>query len=255
MLAGVSAAGIVCALAFLYLSRERIADLTAARVEAEKQHIAVLVADNLKLTDRTQIGQGVARIYNAEQNRNLLEDDAAYAKTVQQNNLPILGLNVALILTALVLGFSYKSEDLSDKRGEHPEITAARERLGLIDREMFAVLGQGRQAESQAHADIARVHHLLRASPLREWRSKLERLEGIIPLFRGENARLRGLDPANIRAFDLPASLALPPVDHDETFLEPNEFARLKEEFQLLGAELGRLAPRMTPAFGLPTVT
>lgn len=252
LLAGVTAAGIVFVLGFLYQSRGSIATLAAERVETQKAHIATLVADAAALTDRTQIAQAAGRIYAAEQTRNLLEDDAAYARTVQQNNQPILFLNIAIILTALVLGYSYKSEDLSDKRGEHPGIVAARERIAQLDREMFAVLGEGRAAESQAYAGIGRVHHLLRASPLREWRSKLERLEGVIPLFRGENARLRGLDPANIRAFDTPATLAVPSVDDDEAFLEPLEFARLKEEFHALGTEFGRIAPRMTPAFGHP---
>lgn len=255
LLVGASLAGIVLVLGFLYAARGNIADLAQQRVaEVDRQIVQMQRKDSLATDDATKAGiEG--QILIAQQNRNLLDDDAAYARTVARINTPIALLNMALVLTALVLGFSYKSDGLSDKRGEHPEIVAARERMARLDQEMFVALGQGRQAESQAHAEIARVHHLLRANPLREWRSKLERLEGVIPLFRGENARLRGLDPANIRAFDLPGALDLPPVQQGETFQEPSEFARLKEEFDLMSADFAKLAPRMTPAFGHPTIT
>jgi hypothetical protein len=247
VLAAASALGITLVLAFLFSSRASIAGMAAERVTAEKERIAQIVKENEALTDRTKIAQGAIRLLQAEKSRNLYEDDAAYANIVQRNNKPILGLNLGLIFTAIVLGFSYKSEDLNDSRGEHPEIAAARGRLGQLDREMFSVLQQGREAEGLAHANISRVQHLVRANPLREWNSKLERLDGVIPLFRGENARLRGLDPANISAFDRTASLGLPPVDHDETFVEPMEFGRLKKEFAERAEEFLRLASRMTP--------
>jgi hypothetical protein len=244
-------------LTFLFVSRGSIAAMADERVTIESRHLDTLRARQATIdrNDRTRIGQAATELLAVENNKRYLDDDAAYAKTVQKNNVPILGLNLALILAAIVLGFSHASEDLGDKRGEHPGIVAARARLGALDGEMFAALDAGRRAESQAHAEIARVHHLLRASPLREWRSKLQRLDGVIPLFRGENARLRGLDPANIRAFDLPANLDVPPVADDESFQEPHEFARLKMEFEQLGIEFARVAPRMTPAFGHAAVS
>jgi hypothetical protein len=39
-------------------------------------------------------------------------------------------------------------------------------------------------------------------------------------------------------------------VPDDESFQEPHEFARLKMEFEQLGTEFARVAPRMTPALG-----
>jgi hypothetical protein len=256
MLALFCALGLGAALSFLYVSRGSIAAMADERVTIESRHLDTLRARSATIApnDRTRIGQAATEMLAVENNKRFLDDDAAYARTVQKNNRPILALNLALILAAIVLGYSHQAEDLGDKRGEHPGIIAARERLRALDAEMFAALDAGRRAESQAHADIGRVHHLLRASPLREWRSKLQRLEGVIPLFRGENARLRGLDPANIRAFDLPAVLDVPPVPDDESFQEPHEFARLKTEFAQLSAEFARVAPRMTPAFGNATI-
>jgi hypothetical protein len=248
--------GLAAALSFLYVSRASISAMADERVVVESRHLDTLRARQTKLdpSDRTRIGQAATEILAVENNKRFLDDDAAFARTIEKNNTPILFLNLALILAAVVLGYSYQGEDLGDKRGEHPGVIAARERLRVLDAEMFAALDAGRRAESQANAEIGRVHHLLRASPLREWRSKLQRLEGVIPLFRGENARLRGLDPANIRAFDLPATLDVPPVADDESFQEPHEFARLKTEFAQLTTEFGKVAPRMTPAFGHATV-
>lgn len=254
LLVGASLAGIVLVLGFLYQARANIADLAQQRVIEADRQIAQLVRKDSVTTDDAAKATLEGQILVLQQNRTLLDDDAAYARTVARINLPIALLNMALVLTALVLGYSYKSDDLSDKRGEHPEIVAARDRMAQVDREMYVALDEGRQAQSHAYAEIARVQHLLSARPLSAWKSKLERLDGVIPLFRGENARLRGLDPANIRAFDLPGTLELPPVDQ-ESFTEPAEFARLRHDFDSLSAEFGKLAPRMTPAFGHPAIT
>lgn len=70
----------------------------------------------------------------------------------------------------------------------------------------------------------------------------MKRLEGVIPLFRGENARERGLDPANVRAFDEPAAIELPPLEEATSFVEPAEFAELRDELEQLIARLGQLS-------------
>jgi hypothetical protein len=252
-LLGASTLGIACVLTFLYMSRGGIAGIANERAVSQRAQIDSMVAESKATTDRTKLGAILPRIDRAERARVQLEDDAAYAKTVQQNNGPILGLNLGLIFTAIILGFCYRSEDLTDQRGEHPEIVSARERLSELDRELYVAVDAGRNAESMAHAGISRVRHLLSANPLRESRAKLQRLNGVIPLFRGENARLRGLDPANIRAFEQVAALGIS-IDQDETFREPAEFARLGEEFSTLRAEFVRVVPTMTPAYGHPVV-
>jgi hypothetical protein len=231
------------------MSRGGIAGIAQERVATQRAAIDSMVAESRAAgIDRTRLGAILPRIDRAEKTKVQLEDDSAYAKTVQQNNGPILGLNLGLIFTAIILGFCYKAEDLNDTRGEHPEIVAARERLSELDRELFGAVDAGRNAESMAHAGISRVRHLLGANPLRESGAKLRRLEGVIPLFRGENARLRGLDPVSIRAFDHSVDLGLTAIEHDETFREPAEFARLGEELSTLRAEFVRVVPTMTPA-------
>jgi hypothetical protein len=252
---GASLVGIVCVLTFLYMSRGGIAGISQERVATQRAQIDSMTAESRTVgLDRARLGAILPRIDRAQKTQVQLEDDAAYAKTVQQNNGPILGLNLGLIFTAIILGFCYRSEDLTDQRGEHPEIVAARERLSELDRELYVAVDAGRNAESMAHAGISRVRHLLSANPLRESSAKLQRLNGVIPLFRGENARLRGLDPANIRAFESTARLGLTGIEQDETFREPAEFARLGEEFSSSRAEFGRVVPTMTPAYGHPVV-
>jgi hypothetical protein len=83
------------------------------------------------------------------------------------------------------------------------------------------------------------------ASPLAEWSAKVDRLEGVLPLFRGENARLRGMDPASILSFAVKPTLSLPIVEAERGFPEPTDFARLKEEFAVCRRDFGAAVARI----------
>lgn len=245
LLAG--AAGLACALGFLFLSRDNIAEVTARRVASDST--AVVVAERAlgaatvssDLSDDVPAQEGLAE---AREVLALHTADAAYADVVAQNNLPILLLNLALVITAALLGYAHAAADLSEKRGENPDLAKLRERCADLRHDQLTVDHEARAAAGAAHAAIARVQQLLQAHPLRGWESKVHRLESVIPRFRGENARHRGLDPANIRAFDGAPVLDLPPLDHDLPLLEPAEFARLCTERRELLLALERLAPR-----------
>jgi hypothetical protein len=184
----------------------------------------------------------------AAQAQRLRQADVAYADAVKSINGPILLLNVALVLTAAVLGYTYKTEDLSDKRGEHPELVPLRNKLADLRRESFALSAEAREASASANAGISRVQHFVHSEPLRGWEAKAERLKGVIPLWRGTNARVRGLDPGSIEAFRQPTVLDLPAVDGQIALREPPQFARLQQEFSELTGAFARLAPRATPA-------
>ena len=120
---------------------------------------------------------------------------------------------------------------MSEGKGEHPAVAQLRADRRSLQTDAHSAVKSGRAAETQARASIGRVEHLMTASPLAEWGAKVDRLEGVIPLFRGENARLRGMDPASILAFAGKPSLSLPIVEAERGFPEPTDFARLKEEF------------------------
>jgi hypothetical protein len=251
-----SLAGILCVLAFMFLSRASIAETTAERV---KQDRIAEAAATQRLSD-AQARQAIDEIGPANEALATLrdvriqhEEDERYALTVQRNNVPILLLNLALVITAAVLGYAAAHADLGEKRGEHPDMVKLRDRCMELHREQLDVDQEARAAAAQAHAAVSRVQHLLGAQPLRGWESKVSRLESIIPRFRGENARARGLDPANIRAFDQPPHLDLPPIDEHTGVSEPTEFGRMRAELQelmLAHAQLAPFLPERAPASG-----
>jgi hypothetical protein len=101
---------------------------------------------------------------------------------------------------------------------------------------------------SGAAAQAGRINHLLESHPLREWQGKQDRLQSVILQFRGENARVRGLDPANIIAFALPSRVLFPEVNEDEELRRPTEFDQLLQELGRAEAEYARVA-----AYAIPT--
>ncbi len=253
-LASVCSAGLICALGFLFFSRQGIADATHQRVVRD---VAALASAQSRL-DAAKNQRNLAEITDAsnaaESARDVLnrhEEDERYASTVHDINWPILLFNIALVCTAGVLGYGYASKDLGDKRGEHPDLVKLRDRCNELHREQILVNHEARAASGLAHGTVGRVQHLLNAHPLHGWESKVKRLESVIPRFRGENARLRGLDPANIRAFDDQTQLDLPPLEAHPALQEPAEFARLRTEFTALLRSHEQLSSRVAVERGL----
>jgi hypothetical protein len=70
----------------------------------------------------------------------------------------------------------------------------------------------------------------------------------VILQFRGENARVRGLDPANVIAFAQPSRISFPEVNEDEELRRPTELDQLLEELNQAEAEYARVA-----GFAIPT--
>jgi hypothetical protein len=227
--------GLTAVLAFLFYARGSIAAVAAQRVAADSAELQRLTADAARTSVENLAAVSLAsrRISEQTQTLELHRDDAAYATTVQNNNVPLLFLNIGLVLAAALLGYLSYAQTVSDGRGEHPAIARLRADRRVLQRDAHATVQSGRATESLARAGIGRAEHLMGASPLAEWRAKADRLNGVIPLFRGENARLRGLDPANILAFANKSPLSLPTVEAERGFPEPADFARLKEQFDI----------------------
>lgn len=242
----VSAIGLVAVLSFLYYSRGDIAATAGARVTADSTALQAALREQAAAVGPAEIARTTLLVASRQETLQQHQDDAAYAATVQRNNTPILALNIALLCAAIVLGFGVKKENLDDRRGEHPEIPRLRDRLGELELEKLDLARQAKEAQTHAEAGIARVMHLGQVDPVQGWESKALRLQSIIPRFRGENARLRGLDPANIRAFDSAPQLDLP-VDERRGLEAPPAFAGIQQEFVELVTLFARLAPR-TPS-------
>jgi hypothetical protein len=242
-----STLGVAAVLTFLYLSRGSIAQVAAARVTADSLELERLKSEAQRLPtgDLGAIARSTAAILEQTRTLEIHRDDRAYATTVQNNNTPLFFLNIGLVLGAAVLGFLTYRHIVSNGTGEHPAIVKLRTDRRSLQADAHAVVQAGRAAESQARAGIARVEHLMTASPLAEWVAKADRLEVVIPLFRGENARLRNIDPANILAFAGKPQLSLPTIEAERGFPEPTDFARLKEEFEACRRDFGAATARI----------
>jgi preprotein translocase subunit SecG len=246
--------GIASVLMFLYFSRAQIAETAQSRVRSDS---VSLRQAQLQLqeagSDLTRTAAGMQRVMDAQRTLQQHTDDAAYAQTVQRINRPIVWLNVGLVLAAMTLGFVYKKEDLTDRQGEHPSLKPLRKKLQSLEREALAHARAARVAMSGAAAEAGRINHLLESHPLREWQGKQDRLQSVIVQFRGENARLRGLDPANVIAFAQPSRILFPEVDESEELRRPTELDRLLQDLSHVEAEFTRVAAYAIPAGAQPS--
>ena len=101
---------------------------------------------------------------------------------------------------------------------------------------------------SGAAAEAGRINHLLESRPARDWQAKQDRLQSVIVQFRGDNARLRGLDTASILAFKQPGTILFPDVDDDEELRRPTELDQLLQDLSHVESDFARVA-----AYAIPT--
>jgi hypothetical protein len=241
--------GITAVLSFMYFSRGQIAETAQSRVHSDSVSLAQALSDQRAAgTDLAKTAATTQRVTDATRTLRQHLDDAAYAQTVQRINRPIVLLNIGLVLAAMTLGFVYKKEDLTDRQGEHPSLRPLRARLQSLEREALGHARAARISMSGAAAQAGRINHLLESHPLREWQGKQDRLQSVILQFRGENARVRGLDPANVIAFAQPSRIMFPEVNEDEELRRPTELDQLLEELNQAEAEYARVA-----AYAIPT--
>lgn len=236
-----SVVGAALAVSFLFYARAEIPQTAAQRYQADAVRVDSLRAARAAAaaTGSTAIGAIDNDLTDAMTDLRLHEDDLAYARTVSRSNVPILYLNIALLLAAAVVGYSTSEEDLADRLTEDPRYVELRRSVEQLRRDVLEHRQRVREAAADVQVGIARVEHLAASRPLQEWRAKAERLAGVIPLFRAENARLRTLDPREIAAFRPEPRLELPTVD-ESPFREPAGFAAHVAEFAELKRELAR---------------
>jgi hypothetical protein len=246
--------GIVSVLSFMYFSRAQIAETAQSRVSSDSVALGQALAEQKGAgTDLAKTAATTQRVTDATRTLRQHLDDAAYAQTVQRINRPIVLLNIGLVLAAMTLGFVYKKEDLTDRQGEHPALRGLRAKLKLLDREALLHARGARVSLAGAAAQAGRINHLLESHPLREWQGKQDRLQSVILQFRGENARVRGLDPANVIAFASPSRVLFPEVDEQEELRRPTEFDQLLEELNQVEVDFGRIAAFAIPAGAQPS--
>ncbi len=247
--------GIASVLAFMFYSRAQIAATAQSRVSADSLALRQAISDQQAAgTDLAKTAATTQRVTDATRTLQQHLDDAAYAATVQRINDAIVLLNIGLVFAAMTLGFVHKREDLTDRQGEHPSIKPLRKRLQALEREALGHAHSARIAMSSAATEAGRINYLLESHPLRDWQAKQDRLQSVIVLFRGENARVRGLDTPNIVAFAQPSRIVFPEVDENEDLRRPTELDRLLQDLSQVEAEFSRVAAYAIPT-GAPSTT
>lgn len=241
--------GIASVLSFMYYSRAQISETAQSRVRSDSVSLKQALQQQQEAgSDLAKAPAAMQRVNDASRTLRQHLDDAAYAETVQRINNAIVWLNIGLVLAAMTLGFVYKKEDLTDRQGEHAALKPLRKKLQSLDREALGHARSARIALSSAAAEAGRINHLLDSHPLRDWQGKQDRLQSVILQFRGENARLRGLDPANVLAFAQPSRVVFPEVDETEELRRPTEFDRLLQDLNQVEGEFTRVT-----AFAIPS--
>jgi hypothetical protein len=165
-----------------------------------------------------------------------------YAETISAVNRPMLFLNLVLVMAAVLIGYSTTRGRIRGLAARQREIELASAKSELqTARLSFA--GHRREAHAalrRADGSVTRIEHLLGTAVLEDLEAKKARVRCAIPLFRSENARLRGLDVSDIIAFQTPPWMDLPTAEDLSLRIDaPPNYADYRQE-------LGELKRRLT---------
>ena len=208
--------GIATICAVLFLARDGISE--AARSRLARGEAAVVakraeVAEAQQRNDATQVQQLDVERQTLEAQVPVLRARHEYAVSIAAINWPILALNLVLALCAALLAYLHQSESLELDATHTAGAPAARERYGKARAAVEEERGAICTLASEIDTKLKRVVHLAEARPLLRADGKAERLRGVIPLFRSENARARGMDTRSVLAFQAPVPEVIPAIE------------------------------------------
>ena len=233
--------GIVATLTVLYAARAGIEPAAEARLAQTEAQVAR--ADSLLAVARATSDLDAVATVTAERNgllevRAEREKRAEYAAAVGRMNLPVLGLNIVLVLCAMVAAYLRQSEKLEYEAERVARAPAARTRAVALRQAVEEQRARVLATSAEVDGGFQRLAHLAEARPLAEAESRAERLRSVVPRWRSENARWRGLDTRDVRAFEGAAVLTLPEVDVAERFAVPARIVEDREKYERLEREL-----------------
>lgn len=238
-----SLVGVIAVLGFLWLARYQLERSTArgvAEVEAQITAIQQELATARAAEDLVAIGEAERRLEDARHVRAQRLDRADYADVIARMNWPILLLNFVLAVAAALAAYLATRDSLHGRLDNPRAAELRRELRGLR-------YDEARHREALARLDVAirrefaAANYLLHSRPLQGWEAKLDRLRAVIPRFRIENARARGIDAANIAAFQKPVTFAIAPGDEDAMLTAPAELIQQQERLEALRARAAML--------------
>jgi hypothetical protein len=239
----ISGIGVALLVFVLYNSRgmlmsstqDRLAEERAALVTAESVRDAAFQRTNVTDDQRAALE---TRVENQRVVVQQAEDRVRYASNLTRANFAILVLNIVLALSAALIGYlSHKA--VIGGRQENPELAAIENRIASLHALTRETRLQVQRAETRVTDDFSELDRYVSSRPLSAWEAKADRLKSVVQLFRSENARLRGIDSANILAFRKPIEIEWPDIGSDFRCDKPadvdayrQEFARLREELR-----------------------
>ncbi len=234
-------AGITLVLGFLFFARGEITPMTLARQAQAVQLVAELEKESLAAkgqNDFTRIEATERQLGDAQSALDDQKNRVAYAASISAMNLPILLLNLTLVLAALAAAYMESNATVQEMAAGDPRTAELDGKLGALRREALGQKESLRKLGAAFESSVAKARYLEQALPLRDWSAKAKRLEAVIPHFRAENARMRGIDVQNIRPFQCYRALQLPSLDDEVALRASAELAQWEIEFEQLSREI-----------------
>ena len=215
-------------------TQRRLSDERAALVQAQQARDAAFaqpaVSDEERAALETAVEDQRAVVRQAE-------DGVRYAMNLARANVAILFLNIVLALSAALIGY-LAHKGMVGGRQENPQLAYIRRRID----ENYALAKQTRidvqRAETRITDDLSELDRFVSSWPLAGWEAKADRLKSEVQVFRSENARLRGIDSANILAFRNPIVIEWPELGSDYRCTEPADVQEYRQHFAELRQEL-----------------
>lgn len=237
-----SAAGVLLLVFVLYSSREMLVSSTRDRLAEERQTLVeTQQARDAGLLRSDLSDDAKAALVTAAEDQAVMvqaaQDRVRYATNLNRANVAIMLLNLVLALSAMLIGY-LSHTGMIGGRQENPELAGIKQRISELQVHAARTRLDVQRAESRITDDLSELDRLICAYPLAGWEAKADRLKSVVQLFRSENARLRGIDSANILAFRKPIEIDWPEIGADFRSREPSEVSLYRQEFARLREDL-----------------
>jgi hypothetical protein len=202
---GLTLLALMGAILFLLIARTRIEQVTASQVAAAKE-VLRKASDKLNgdtaRNDLDQIQNDSDAKEDAQSQLDAAQNTYNYAAGIKGMNSALGILNLVLVAAATTMSYLHDKGNITELASEAPRALTLDAQLDGLRREAVALRARIRTLYATAEEGIAQAKYLGQSSPLREWTAKALRLNAVVPLFRTENARLRGIDVQLIKGFD-----------------------------------------------------
>jgi hypothetical protein len=235
--------GIITIVGVLYLARGGIASTAAERLTRVETSL-VQIREQLSVAqankDPTRVQQLDIERQKLEAIEPVLQARHEYAVSIAALNVPILALNIVLALCAALLAYLRQAESFEVEAPRPTQSGPVRDRYVASRAAVENGRGNICDLASQIYTCIWRVRALTEVGPLLDAGAKAERLRTIVPSFRAENARIRGLDTRNIHAFQ-PVPPSIPEANIPTPFRVPELFTETLERYDHLLTEFRRM--------------